>query len=78
MPRRYRHTRAGIHDRGLDWERLEPLYTLPLSPDEIRVKRIELCEEMLTLLLDDAELARQPRQTLQRIYASLGAIRKVL
>jgi hypothetical protein len=76
MPRRqYRHSRAAIHDReGQNWD-AEPLYSAPLSPDQIRQKRVELCEEMLTLLLGDDGIESRPRQTLQRIYTSLGSIR---
>jgi hypothetical protein len=73
MPRRYHHSRAAIHNRQSDqWDQLEPLPMPLLTPVEIRRKRIELCEEMLTLLLGDGELGARPRQTLQRIYASLG------
>jgi hypothetical protein len=79
MPRRqYRHSRAAIHDReGQNWD-AEPLYSLPLSPDQIREKRLELCQEMLGLLLDDTALAKRPRQALERISVSLGDIRRLL
>jgi hypothetical protein len=76
MPRSYRHSRATIHNHQSNgWDQLEPLASLPLSPDQIREKRIELVEEMLGLLLADTELARQQRQALTRISASLGAVR---
>jgi hypothetical protein len=55
-----------------------PLHAPLLSPGEIRRKRIELCEEMLTLLMADAELTARPRQALQKIYASLGSVRRQL
>jgi hypothetical protein len=80
MPRRqYRHSKAAIHDRhGAQWDNLEPLYTMPLSPEQIREKRLELAQEMLTLLLGDGELAKRPRQALQRISTSLGDLRRLL
>jgi hypothetical protein len=79
MPRRqYRHSKASIHNRQSDWDQLEPLYTLPLSPDQIREKRIELAQEILGLLLADTALAKRPRQALERISVSLGDIRRLL
>jgi hypothetical protein len=60
------------------WDSLEPLPAPALSPDEIRRKRIELAEEMLGLLLGDGGLAARPRQTLQKIYANLGSVRRQL
>jgi hypothetical protein len=59
-------------------ENLEPLHAPVLSPGEVRRKRLELAQEMLTLLLGDGELRARPRQTLQKIYASLGSVRHQL
>lgn len=79
MPRQYRHSRASIHNRESDgWEHLEPRFVAPLTPEQIREKRLELCEEMLSLVLGDGELGARPRQTLTRIYASLGSVRRQL
>jgi hypothetical protein len=79
MPRKYRHSRAAIHNRESDqWEHLESLPMPVLTPGQIRRKRLELAQEMLTLLLGDTELATRPRQTLQKIYASLGNVRRQL
>jgi len=57
---------------------LEPLSAPLLTPEQIRVKRLELCEEMLGLLLDDDGLASRPRQALLRISTSLGSVRRLL
>jgi hypothetical protein len=79
MPRRYRHSRAAIHDReSANWDDLTPLPMPVLFPGEIRRKRFELMQEMLGLLLGDAELAARPRQTLLKISASLGSVRRQL
>jgi len=76
MPRRqYRQSHASIHAREGEWDRLEPRFVAPLSPDQIREKRLELCEEMLGLLLADTALAKRPRLALQKISVSLGDIR---
>jgi hypothetical protein len=79
MPRRYRQSRAAIHDRqSTNWDDLAPLPMPVLSPGEIRRKRLELMQEMLGLLLADGELAPRPRQTLQKIHVSLGTVRSQL
>jgi hypothetical protein len=79
MPRRYRQSRAAIHDReSANRDHLEPRFVAPLTPDQIREKRLELCEEMLSLLLGDVELAARSRQALQTIYTSLGNVRRQL
>jgi hypothetical protein len=75
MPRRYRHSRAAIHDRQSEqWDHLEPLFAQPLTPRQVQEKRLELIVELVELVLTEAELARQPRQTLKRIYTSLGNV----
>ena len=79
MPRCSRHSRATIHNRHSgQWDSLEPLPAPVLSQDEVRKKRLELAAEMLTLLLGDDGLGTRPRQTLQKIYASLGSVRRQL
>jgi hypothetical protein len=57
---------------------LAPLPAPVLSPDEVRRKRLELAQEMLTLLLGDGELASRPRQALRKISTSLGTVRRLL
>jgi hypothetical protein len=74
-----RHSRAAIHDRQSEqWDHLEPIYMQPLTPRQVQEKRLELIVELVELVLRAGELARQPRQTLQRIYASLGTVRRQL
>jgi hypothetical protein len=63
---------------GKSWNSLEPLPAPLLTESEVRRRRLELCEEMLQLVLADGGLAARPRQTLVRIHASLGTVRRQL
>jgi hypothetical protein len=79
MPRKYRQSRTVIHNRTSEqWDQLTPLPMPVLTPGQIRQKRLELAQEMLGLLLGDDGLGTRPRQTLERVYATLGDIRRQL
>jgi hypothetical protein len=49
---------------------LGPIYAPMLTEREVWQRRLDLAEEMITLLLGEAALTARPRQTLERIHAS--------
>jgi hypothetical protein len=77
MPRT-RTWSAESRNPGKSWESLEPLPAPLLTPGEVRRKRLELAQEMLTLLLGDDGIGTRPRQALLRISTSLGTVRRLL
>ena len=77
MPRGYRW---GVESLNMSKssDSLEPVYAPVLSPAEVRRKRLDLCEEMLSLLLGDGELGKRPRAVLERISGNLASVRQLL
>lgn len=59
-------------------DNLEPLPAPLLTASEVRRRRLELAEEMVQLVLAGDELAARPRQVLQKVFASLGTVRRQL
>jgi hypothetical protein len=75
MPRKWS---AETVNPGKSWGELEPIYSAPLTPRDIALRRWELAAEMVELMLGDGELAKRPRQALQRISGNLADIRRWL
>jgi hypothetical protein len=75
MPHRWS---AESRNPGKNWGRLQPLPAPLLTQREVWQRRLDLAEEMITLLLGESALTARPRQTLERIHASLGTVRRQL
>ena len=77
MPRS-RTWSAESRNPGKSWGELSPTYAPLLTEHEIRQRRLELCQEMLELVLNDGALASRPRQTLKRVLVSVESVRRQL
>ena len=78
MPRQ-RNYEVRRRSTAASWERLAPLPAAPLTAAEVLVKRLELAEEMLGLVLrDDAPLAAPARRRVRRLYESVLTVRQDL
>jgi hypothetical protein len=76
MPRTGQWDKRGRYSTP-QWAAIEPLTPVPFTPQQIMVKRLELAEEMLTLIVQDGvDLARTQRRTLTRITAMLSGLRR--
>jgi hypothetical protein len=75
MPRKW-----GVEARnpGKNWDSLGPVFAPVLSERDILVKRWELAQEMVQLILAEGNLSAKPRRTLEGISSRLRQFRRQL